>query len=969
MACRCAFRDVTPIVPTLSCTARINERRVERACAKKSSKKYRLFGIDQVISDIGRGVFSPLSGKKGNPKNSISYYQNSNGNAFPNRHIYYEPPEEFEFDATSSLLPNNTAGEVIVHRLPTSPDPNPTLNSPTKDSELPSNTPSSELSTTNSSCPKEQSNEKEQRAYTKEEFTCAILARTQQEEYRKSCPGGLDGCLELEDASMGDSGVALVRDSLATNGQSLIGGDGREACDCERRCTNPKHSHDCKSGDYGGSPVLERRNKGVLGRLRNFASRTSYSTSEDGHSHSSDYEDQEDDRKIEARFSRDARERSSSSWAGRVRDLHRDVKKKISRLRNSKGTAQDEEMIEGVESGNVLIQRGSSVESIPSGSGSIEALIPKLVVQSYKSAEEDDKSLFGILLVDDIGHCTLKGDIIDIIAKHKTGLWVGMAQGKVGHFKFINVEDIDVEKKTKHRRHRVKYEWPSSIKKPETLEELLKQLDLEEYTNVLVLNGYDELDTFKEIEKVDLDSLGIVNPEHCTKLLRAVEMLQDMDPDGEDVEVDESQIKQSPRDSGCYASHENLVHRDSSQRALSNGQFVVDLEDQDTSHSESGIHSREGQDSALTMNNLDISAESTATTMDDMAGVSNDCADDHSNYNILPTLEDISNNQENQSIVETATESVEVVVTPQPSQESSALSVPYFLSHSGTKSSPGSPRKTRTKHSRNKSHSHRSKDLFNDFSLNFHSYSFSKCRELPIDAYPDRSGYVYGWSSFYQNEKGSKKNIHEYDDVLSDPATEVEDSPGRYVYRKVKQRKGSLQTLIHDTRPPSPTLISKVNKKLVAEKIYLHEEPYTDKTGFCGIPPALVQRYAEELQQSIVDVADALDQIRITSLQQQGRRGVPNDFLSDSCIVPVIEPNYSSLQSWLISLGLPMYLPNFESCGVMELHHVASLSEEDLAHLGVRNPYHQVYLESAIAALFMRYRRRPQTYPQGPSIA
>ncbi|GFY57742.1 SAM and SH3 domain-containing protein 1 [Trichonephila inaurata madagascariensis] len=931
--------------------------------------------------------------------------ESSNGNTFPNRHIYYEPPEEFEFDATSFLLPN-TAGEVIVHRLPTSPDTKPDSNTPPnnplKECSLPSDTPSSELSTNNTSYPKEPTSGKEQqRAYTKEEFTCAILARTQNEEHRKSCPALSPSVLDEDQiaevvvlaSSMGESGVAsMVRDSLTTNGQSLMAGDGRETCDCERRCSNPKHSHECKSGDYGVSPILERRNKGVLGRLRNFASRTSYSTSEDGHSHSSDYEDQEEDRKIETRFSRDARERSSSSWAGRVRDLHRDVKKKISRLRNSKGITQDDDMCEGNESGNALIQRGSSVESLPSGSGSsLQPPTPTSSNRSSTSAGEDDHNPYVGTFIgraralvdctpspyDRDGLAFKKGDIIDIIAKHKTGIWVGMAQGKVGHFKFINVEEIDEERKTKLRRRKVNNEWSNSVKKPETLEELLKQLDLEEYTNVLVLNGYDELDTFKEIEKVDLDNLGIINPEHCSKLLRAVEMLQDVDPDAEEMEDDESQIKQSPRDSGCYASHENLVHRDSSQRALSNGQFVVDLEDQDTSHSESGIHSREGQDSALTMNNLDISVESStksnATTMDDMAGVTdtNDCMEDihdHSNYNILPTVEDISINNGNQSIVENTPEPVEVFVAPQFGQES-ALNVPYFLSHSGTKSSPGSPRKTRTKHSRNKSHSHRSRDLFNDFSLNFHSYTFTKGRELSIDACPDRSGYVYGWASFYQNEKGSRKNLHEYDDVVSDPATEVEDSPGRYVYKKVKQRKGSLQTLIHDTRPPSPTLISKVNKKLVAEKIYLHEEPYTDKTGFCGIPPALVQRYAEELQHSIVDVADALDQIRITSLQQQGRRGVPNDFLSDSCIVPVIEPNYSSLQSWLTSLGLPMYLSNFESCGVTELHHVATLNEEDLAHLGVRNSYHQVYLESAIGALFMRYRRRPQTYPQGPSIA
>lgn len=51
------------------------------------------------------------------------------------------------------------------------------------------------------------------------------------------------------------------------------------------------------------------------------------------------------------------------------------------------------------------------------------------------------------------------------------------------------------------------------------------------------------------------------------------------------------------------------------------------------------------------------------------------------------------------------------------------------------------------------------------------------------------------------------------------------------------------------------------------------------QTGFCGIPPALVQRYAEELQHTITDVADALDQIRITSLQQQARRGVSEAIL------------------------------------------------------------------------------------------
>ncbi|XP_042900364.1 SAM and SH3 domain-containing protein 1 isoform X2 [Parasteatoda tepidariorum] len=955
--------------------------------------------LKKVIADLSRGVFSPLSTKKGNSRNSLLYYQSPDTKNIPNTHIYYEPTEEFEWDATAALLDeNDAAGEIIVHRLPTSPDSKSNsddlaLSESQKESPPALDTQSSET-TTNENSNGTRDKEKE-RAYTEEEFTSAILARSHQEAEQthssSTIPSLSDVVEEVnegngEEVDMADSGVAsMVRDSLVVNScQSLNNRtDGREDCDCERRCSNPKHLADCKNSDYAVSPVLERRNKGVLGRLRNFASRTSYSTSEDGHSHSSDYEEQDEDKKVEARFYRDSRERTSSSWAGRVRDLHRDVKKKISRLRNSRGATQDEEQEEGAENSDVVIQPGSSVESIPSGSGSsLQPPTPTSSNRSSTSAGEDDhNSYVGTFIgkaralvdctpspYDRDGLAFKKGDIIDIIAKHKTGIWVGMAQGKVGHFKFINVEEVVEERKCKHRRRKNNIDWLNLPKKPETLEELLKQIGLEEYTNVLVLNGYDELDTFKEIEKVDLDSLGILNPEHSSKLLRAAEILQDVDLDIEDLE-DESQIKQSPRDSGCYASHENLIQQDSSQRALNNGQFTVDLEDQDTSHSESGTHSREGPDSTLAMNNLDLSGESVTksmpSTVDDVTAVTstNEHSEEHINYNILP-LQKIVNNEEGR------TTNNSVVDTSLPKSEPGPLSVPYFLSTSGTKSSPGSPRKVRNKHNRHKSHSHKNKDFLSEFSYNSYTYNISRCRQISAEAYPERGGYVYAWTSFSRTDnKSSRRNLHEYDDIVSDPATEAEDSPGRHVYRRVKQRKGSLQTLIHDTRSPSPTLISKVNKKLVAEKIYLYEEPYTDKTGFCGIPPALVQRYSEELQHSIVDVADALDQIRITALQQQSRRGVPNDFLSDSCVAPVIEPNYTSLHAWLISLGLPMYMQNFFAAGITELYQIASLGIDDLTHLGIHDPYHQVFLESALGVLYMKFQRRPHTYTQGHSLS
>ncbi|GIY40464.1 SAM and SH3 domain-containing protein 1 [Caerostris darwini] len=123
------------------------------------------------------------------------------------------------------------------------------------------------------------------------------------------------------------------------------------------------------------------------------------------------------------------------------------------------------------------------------------------------------------------------------------------------------------------------------------------------------------------------------------------------------------------------------------------------------------------------------------------------------------------------------------------------------------------------------------------------------------------------------------------------------------------------------------------------------------KTGFCGIPPALVQRYADELQQDIFDVAEAMDRERIRALQRRGRQAVPNDFLADSCCEPVVEANYSSLSDWLISLGLPIYEKMFHRNGCTELYHIAGLKDKDLIHYGIENAKHIRLLTTAIEAL------------------
>ena len=75
-------------------------------------------------------------------------------------------------------------------------------------------------------------------------------------------------------------------------------------------------------------------------------------------------------------------------------------------------------------------------------------------------------------------------------------------------------------------------------------------------------------------------------------------------------------------------------------------------------------------------------------------------------------------------------------------------------------------------------------------------------------------------------------------------------------------------------KPISKMLLDSLNQRLREESIDLTTDPYSDVGGFCGIPAALVQRYAEESAHDVYDVADALDHLRLESLLMQGRRGV-----------------------------------------------------------------------------------------------
>lgn len=170
------------------------------------------------------------------------------------------------------------------------------------------------------------------------------------------------------------------------------------------------------------------------------------------------------------------------------------------------------------------------------------------------------------------------GDVIDIISKPPMGTWMGLLNGKVGTFKFIYVdvlhEEVAKPKKTRRRR---KARQP----KPTSVEELLDRINLKEHLPTFLFNGYEDLDTFKLLEEEDLDELNIRDPQHRAVLLTAVELLQEYDGSSDPERSGQSGGSQekllldrrgllgdSPRDSGCYESSENLENGNDSLSRL-----------------------------------------------------------------------------------------------------------------------------------------------------------------------------------------------------------------------------------------------------------------------------------------------------------------------------------------------------------------------------------------------------------------
>ncbi|XP_068228607.1 uncharacterized protein [Palaemon carinicauda] len=355
-------------------------------------------------------------------------------------------------------------------------------------------------------------------------------------------------------------------------------------------------------------------------RLSKYTSRSSMSGgSEDGHSpsHSSDYEDQDDN------------ERSgSASLVGRMRGLRRDMQKKISRLKSPRGsTSSSPGPLPGDKAGPAGLPLSGHPQQQPATS-SFESLPSSAPVASTTALGSNRSSLSGEEVEPYTGpfigraralvDCQpspydrdalkfKKGDIIDIIAKNPSGLWKGCVDGRVGHFKFILVEE-EVERPTRRSRP-----WRGSTPRRGracTLEELLTRLRLGHLIQVFVLNGYEDLEQFRDVEKADLDCLGITDPETCAKILTAVALLHDADSEPEQdlpetLETTEVALRRGDhgRDSGCYTDHRSTATVSLDENNLDTRQSTPST---DTS---SGYHSRGAYNIPL--------GEATLTSRDD----------------------------------------------------------------------------------------------------------------------------------------------------------------------------------------------------------------------------------------------------------------------------------------------------------------------------------------------------------------
>ncbi|XP_026142389.1 SAM and SH3 domain-containing protein 1-like isoform X2 [Carassius auratus] len=456
-----------------------------------------------------------------------------------------------------------------------------------------------------------------------------------------------------------------------------------------------------------------------------------------------------------------------------------------------------------------------------------------------------------------------RGDLIDIISKPPMGTWMGLLSNKVGTFKFIYVDVLNEEEEKPKRS--VKKRRKSHPPKPTSVEELLERINLKEHMPTFLFNGYEDLDTFKLLEEEDLDELNIRDPQHRAVLLTAVELLQECDSssdperDGSSGDSQEKLLSESgvpsansPRDSGCYESSENLengkgkktshLSRSSSgfeSSHLSSPEFPITP----LCHS-SRLNPRSKQDGPRPLQIDSIKSLHLRRNHGVLRGrfLSRSCGalDQPSTQAELRklyfSLEELHLQSPEKKQPYDSTE--ENLLTPSESKEIGNRSQPSSVEYDEVPVDDVPPSTQRMKPP-------------------------VPPKPLPLLA---SKGFDAGFS---------RKEVHTSVSE-SNSCSEVPRISKSLIYRPAKKvhtgKTSSFETLVEE--------------KLCSDGIDLTEEPYSDKHGRYGVPFSLVQRYSEDLDKPLGDIAIVMDQTRVHQLLKQHRIAIPLRSLSEICVIP-----------------------------------------------------------------------------------
>uniref|UniRef100_A0A3B3BQ04 SAM and SH3 domain containing 1a n=1 Tax=Oryzias melastigma TaxID=30732 RepID=A0A3B3BQ04_ORYME len=601
-----------------------------------------------------------------------------------------------------------------------------------------------------------------------------------------------------------------------------------------------------------------------------------------------------------------------------------------------------------------------------------------------------------------------RGDVIDIISKPPMGTWMGLLNNKVGTFKFIYVDVLSEEEEKPKRpvRRRRKGRPP----KPTSVEELLERINLKEHMPTFLFNGYEDLDTFKLLEEEDLEELNIKDPQHRAMLLTAVELLQEYDSNGltgsQEKLLSEGRglVGDSPRDSGCYESNENLENGKnkktscsgrsstglqspnyptlpitiSSETLQQNGKnqrpkfpksFFIkpslkgfnllglrkaqrprpipasrSCEDLDGPQQQTGTWKRSHSlgDLHLEDSRKPKGELSLMLSKDGAKSGTKDCREGGS-----PTQSGSPKGKPDRPSVPSqlhlrsppASSPPEPLLTSTPSPPDSSTSGERII-RTHPKKPPIPPpvpaKKSKERLANGLRHpplslpSTPSPTASPTHFLNRSQPSSPIIRSpSPVRSAPPLPAKT---PSTPASPRAAPSSASMPEEPGSPPAVQppwVSDLGGKMAIT----RKASHSKM-------SPDLLTLLEQRLQAEGIDLTEEPYSDKHGRCGVPQLLVQRYSEDLEQPVKDVAPLLDQLRVKELRKQHRMAIPSGGLTEMSRKPVSLGNISTVSDWLVSIGLPMYASSLTAAGVNTLSRAASLTESSVWEAGVRDERH-----------------------------